>query len=53
MNSNNIQDNISSEDENNNNYIDHISIDQEEIKYNNLKEKETISNKEEEIINTN
>ena len=53
MNSNNIQDNISSEDENNNNYIDHISIDQEEIKYNNLKEKETISNKEEEIINNN
>ena len=51
MNSNNIQDNISSEDENNNNYIDHISIDQEEIKYNNLNEKETISNKEEEIIN--
>jgi len=51
MNSNNIADNISSEEENNNNYIDHISIDQEEIKYNNLKEKETISNKEEEIIN--
>ena len=54
MNSNNIQNNNSSEDENNNNnYINHISIAQEEIKYNNLKEKETLSNKEEEFIDNN
>ena len=45
MNSRDIQDNISSDNENNNN--NYISIEPEEIKSSNIKENELISNKEE------